>query len=150
MCKKMLWVLMFVVIFIPKSVFADMIKINDMDIYSNNYEYYKMTGDTLSYVDADSDDYNIRLDKDNKKLYLNNFITNKKIETDIDGLNIVLEGENEVISDDNAIYASNNIIFSGNGSINIEGDSNGIKSEKKVTINSGTYNINGITYEWML
>ena len=131
----------------PSNVFAATIKIEDTNIYENEYKYYKMVNGILSSEVASSEEYNIKLDKEKNELYLNNFTTNKEISTDLEELNIILEGTNKVKNEnDNAIFSLGNLIFSGTGSIEILGEANGIKVLRKITINDGTFLVNGTSY----
>lgn len=142
------WIVLGFMIFgLPKNILALTIDIEGIDIYQSDSQYYKLVDSVLTTDGASNEDYNIKLDKENNKLYINNFNTTDNIYTDLDELNIILEGKNSVETTEfNAIESRGNIIFSGEGNLDVIGDGNGIKSERSVVINSGEFNIHGKNY----
>lgn len=147
--KTIIGVCVFILVAIcfSNNVFAANITIEDTNIYDGQTQYYKVNGDMLTSTDASSQDYNIRFDKENNKLYLNNYNTTKSMYLNVDNLEVILEGKNIIQGDDfNAIDTNENIIFSGEGSLKVSATGNGIKSSKKITINNCNITAHGENY----
>lgn len=141
-------VLFVVVIFMPENIFAASIDVCGTEIYNGDGINYTVENDNITKVGDTEANYNIRLDKDNNKIYLKNFESKKTIRINgIENIEIITEGENIINTNDfNGIESSANIILSGNGNLDVVAEGNAIKTPKEVTINSGTIQVNGTNY----